>query len=148
MSEDHPVLGIDYGDARIGVAATDALGLMAHPVETIATKQVDPLCRIKELIEQREVKQIVLGLPLKLDGAESASSIKVRKFAKELQKMLDYALPLHLVDERYTTVSAAQKLHAAGKNARKQKNLIDQAAAVEILSTWLGEQTQEFGDIH
>lgn len=147
MSEDHPVLAIDYGDARIGVAATDALGIMAHPVETIVTNQSDPLHRIKELIEQRGVKQIVLGLPLKLDGAESASSIKVRKFGKELQKMLGSSIPLHLFDERYTTVNAAQKLHAAGKNARKQKKLIDQAAAVEILTTWLEEQTQEFGDI-
>ncbi len=146
MTDHHPVLGIDYGDARIGVAITDSIGIMAHPLETITRKGTDPICRIIELIEQRQVKQVVIGLPLKLDGGESESSGKARRFASDLREAMHEPLPVHLADERFTTVVAAEKLHAAGKNARKQKSMIDQAAAVEILSDWLRSQTGELGE--
>lgn len=146
MSDDHPVLGIDYGDARIGVAITDSVGIMAHPLETITRKSTEPVQRVLELIDQRQVKQIVVGLPLRLDGSESESSKKARTFADELRDALGSSLPIHLADERFTTVAAAEKLHAAGKNARKQKGMIDQAAAVEILSDWLRDQNGELGE--
>ncbi|TAE90153.1 MAG: Holliday junction resolvase RuvX [Verrucomicrobia bacterium] len=118
----HPALGIDYGDARIGIAASDPVGIMA---------------RISAIIQQRQIKTIVIGLPCHLDGREGESALKARRFAEQLQA-LHPQIPLHFVDEAYSTVSAAAKLHEAGKNAKKQKSLIDQAAAVEILNTWMG----------
>jgi putative Holliday junction resolvase len=138
----HPALGIDYGDARIGIAASDPVGIMAHPVETIHRQQQDPLARISAIIQQRQIKTIILGMPCHLDGREGESAQKVRRFAAQLQA-LHPSLPLHFIDEAYTTVSAAAKLHEAGKNAKKQKSLIDQAAAVEILQLWMDGQAHD-----
>lgn len=137
MNEDieHPVLGIDHGEARIGLAITDPVGIMAHPLETVQVKTTDPIQRMSEIVKQRQVKQIVLGLPIRMDGTEGTAAEKVRKFGADLKQHID--LPLHYIDESLTTVAAAEKLHQAGKNAKKQKNIIDQAAAVEILSAWL-----------
>ena len=134
---EHPVLAIDHGDARIGIAATDAAGIMAHPVETIQVREGDAIERIAELVGQRRVRQLVLGLPLRMDGSEGDAAAKVRAFGEKLHARLP-DIPLHYCDETLTTVSAADKLHEAGKNAKRQKNIIDQAAAVEILNSWLG----------
>ena len=137
MSGQHPVLAIDHGDARIGIAATDAAGIMAHPVETIQVRECDPIERIAGLVDQRQVQQLVLGLPLRLDGSEGDAAAKVRAFGDQLHARIP-DIPLHYCDETLTTVAAADKLHEAGKNSRRQKDIIDQAAAVEILNSWLG----------
>lgn len=134
----HPALGIDHGDARIGIAATDDFGILAHPVETIDRAKTDPVGRIAQLVEMRKIRTLVVGLPLRMDGGEGASSIKVRKFAKELRERLP-DIPVVFVDETLTTSSASAKLREAGKKAKNQKGIIDQAAAVEILNLWMGE---------
>ncbi len=136
MNDEHPILAIDHGDARIGIAATDAVGIMAHPVETIQARAGDPIERIIELVTQRQVKQLVLGLPIRMDGTEGTAAQKVRAFGDQLHHALP-EIPLHYCDETLTTVAAADKLHQAGRNAKHQKQIIDQAAAVEILNTWL-----------
>ena len=133
----HPALGIDHGDSRIGVAATDDFGILAHPVDTIDRSRTDPFSRIAELAAQRKIKTLVVGLPLRMDGSEGDSAAKVRKFAEQLHRQLP-ELPLVFVDETLTTSSAAEKLRAAGRNAKRQKAIIDQAAAVEILNLWMG----------
>ncbi len=135
----HPALGIDYGDARIGIAASDAAGIMAHPVETIHRQKTDAIARINEIIKVRQIRCLVIGLPLHLDGREGESVQKVRRFTKELQQTLP-EMPVHFIDEAYTTTTAAAKLHDAGRNAKQQKKLIDQAAAVEILTQWMEQQ--------
>lgn len=132
----HPALGIDYGDARIGIAATDMLGILAHPVETVPAAQGDPFERIAQLAGQRQIRTLVLGLPVRSDGTEGTAAAKVRLFGQKLQSRLP-GIPLVYVDEYMTTVSASKKLHEAGKNAKKQKKMIDQAAAVEILRLWM-----------
>ena len=137
MNTEHPVLGIDHGDARIGIAATDPAGIMAHPVETIQVREVDPVERIVELVHARQIRQIVLGLPLRMDGSEGDAAEKCRAFGEKIRQRFP-EIPLHFCDETLTTVAAAEKLHQAGKNAKRQKSIIDQAAAVEILNTWLG----------
>lgn len=137
-SSPHPALGIDHGDARIGIAATDDFGILAHPVETIDLSRVDPMERIAQLAALRGTRTLVLGLPLRMDGSEGTAAAKVRAFAARLQERLP-ALPLVWVDETLTTASAAAKLRAAGRNARQQKAVIDQAAAVEILNLWMQE---------
>lgn len=136
---DHPALGIDHGDARIGVAATDDFGILAHPVETIDRAKTDPIERIVQLVALRRIKTLVVGLPLRMDGGEGASSIKVRKFTKQLRERLP-ELPVVFVDETLTTSTASDKLRQAGKKAKNQKGIIDQAAAVEILNLWMGNE--------
>jgi putative Holliday junction resolvase len=134
----HPALGIDHGDARIGIAATDDFGILAHPVETIDCAKTDPIERIAQLAELRRVHTLVVGLPLRMDGSEGDSAAKVRVFAGLLRERIP-TMPLVFVDETLSTSSAAAKLREAGRNARQQKSVIDQAAAVEILNTWMGE---------
>ncbi|MFI2794805.1 Holliday junction resolvase RuvX [Haloferula sp. A504] len=132
----HPALGIDHGDARIGIAATDPLGILAHPVETIDLRTTPPIDRIAGIAGERRIRTLVLGLPLNLDGEEGPAAAKVRKFAEKLAARLP-EIPLVLVDESHTTVDAAEKLRQAGRKARRQKEVIDQAAAVEILRRWM-----------
>ncbi len=135
-SSAHPALGIDYGEARIGIAATDACGILPHPVESIHRQQVNPLARIAELVQERGIRTLVLGLPLRLDGTEGTACEKVRAFGEKLHTHLP-ELPLIYVDEFLTTTTAQQKLHAAGKKSRDFRPIIDQAAAVEILNNWM-----------
>ena len=132
----HPALGIDYGEARIGIAATDACGILAHPVESIQRHRTDPVARIAELVRQKGIRTLVLGLPLRLDGTEGTACAKVRAFGEKLHAVLP-ELPLLYEDEFLTTSAAQKKLHQAGKKAKHFKPIIDQAAAVEILNNWL-----------
>ena len=134
----HPALGIDHGDARIGIAATDDCGILAHPVETVDRNLLDPICRIARIAELRGIRTLVVGLPVRLDGSEGRSAAKVRAFAGLLRQRLP-EIPLVFVDETLTTSSATAKLREAGRNARQQKAVIDQAAAVEILNLWMTE---------
>ena len=133
----HPILAIDHGDARIGLAATDEFGIGTHPVETIDCRKTEIIPRILEVIAERKIQAVVLGLPLRMDGSEGTSSKKIRKFGKELRTNLG-DIPLTLFDERFTTVTASEKLRSAGRKAKQQKDVIDQAAALEILKDYLG----------
>lgn len=133
----HPALGIDYGRARIGIAATDACGILAHPVESIRLDKTEPLGRIAELVQQLGIRTLVLGLPLRLDGSEGSACARVRAFGDKLSRRLP-GLPLVYVDEFLTTSCAQEKLHQAGKKAKDFRPIIDQAAAVEILDNWMG----------
>ncbi len=132
----HPALGIDYGDARVGIAATDACGILPHPVESIHRHSVDPVERIAELVQQRGIRTLVLGYPLRLDGSEGSACEKVRAFGDKLHARLP-ELPLVYIDEFLTTTVAQKKLHAAGKKSKDFRPIIDQAAAVEILHNWM-----------
>jgi putative Holliday junction resolvase len=137
MTDDfHPALGIDHGDARIGIAATDPLGILAHPVETIDVRTTDPFERIAVLVAQRNIRLLVVGLPVRIDGTEGTAAEKVRAFGAKLAARLP-ELPMVFVDEAYTTQDAAAKLREAGRKAKQQKGVIDQAAAVEILEAWM-----------
>lgn len=136
MSEQHPALGIDYGEARIGIAATDPSGILAHPVESIHLAATEPVGRIGELVRQKNIRTLVLGLPIRLDGTEGTAAAKVRRFGDRLQTAHP-ELPLLYVDEFLTTATAQEKLRQAGKKAKNQRPVIDQAAAVEILNNWM-----------
>ncbi len=139
MNTMHPSLAVDFGAARIGIAATDAAGILAYPVESIFTDRVEPLERIAELVRSLSAKSLVVGLPLRLDGTEGSSCEKVRTFAARLHERLP-ELPLFFQDEFLTTAEAQRKLHAAGRKARSFKPVIDQAAAVEILNSWMRDR--------
>ena len=140
----HPALGIDMGKARIGIAATDPCGILAHPVESIHLAKTEPLARIAELVQQRGIRTLVLGLPLRMDVSEGTACEYVRAFGAKLRENFPQ-LPLVYVDEYRTTVDAQAKLHAAGKKAKDFKPIIDQAAAVEILNLWMENQSSALG---
>lgn len=144
----HPALGIDFGAARIGIAATDEFGIMAHPVETIQQKNGhDPIKRITEIATQRRIQTLVVGLPLRLDTTEGSSALRVRQFANQLRTALPN-IPLLFQDETYTTTTATEKLRQTGRKAHQQKHLIDQLAAVEILNLWMGNSHHDHDHDH
>lgn len=124
-------LGIDPGDARIGVARSDPTGLLATPVETVRRGRGD-VARIARIAREDEAVEVVVGLPRSLSGGEGPAARKVRAFAATLATALS-PVPVRLADERLTTVSAEAMLRDRGKKGAKRRAVIDQAAAVLIL---------------
>ena len=135
------ILGIDHGEARVGVAACDVLGILAHPVETIQARQIDPVARIAEIAHEMDAKTIVVGHPLRISGERGTAAEKVEAFAEKVKAKLgpDFTIILH--DERLTTVEAQRQLHEAGRNTKNSRQIIDQAAAVVILQDYLDTQS-------
>ncbi|WCC80866.1 Holliday junction resolvase RuvX [Cutibacterium equinum] len=124
-------IAIDWGKARIGVAASDRDAILAFPVETVQTAN-RPVQRLAEIIAEYEPVEVIMGLPVALDGAEQIAARDVREAGRQLAQAIS-PIPVRWVDERMTTRMAARALHDAGRNARKQRGVIDQAAAVAIL---------------
>lgn len=124
-------LGLDPGDARIGVARSDPSGFLATPVETVRRGEGD-LDRIVTLLAEAEAVEIVVGLPRSLSGGEGPSAKKVRQFARALARQVE-PVPVRLCDERLTTVSAEAMLRGQGRKGQKRRAVVDQAAAVLIL---------------
>jgi putative Holliday junction resolvase len=128
-------LGIDLGDARVGVAISDDLGMLAHPLETIHVKSSDVKKRILALAVERGAQTIVVGMPRNMDGSYGAAATKSKEFIEALRSSTE--IKVIAWDERLTTVSAQRSLHEAGKNTKKQRPIIDQVAAQIILQCWL-----------
>ena len=127
------VLAVDVGTVRVGVAASDPHRILASPVETVAAPGHD---RVLELAAERDVVLVVVGLPTSLSGrASSASADMARAWTAELCRRTD--LPVELVDERLTTVTATAQLRAAGRTGRAARAVVDQAAAVALLQAFL-----------
>lgn len=124
-------LGIDPGDARIGVARSDPTGFLATPVETVRRGRGD-LARIARLASEAEAVEIVVGLPRSLSGSEGPAAARVREFAGALAARVT-PVPVRLQDERLTTVSAEAMLRDRGKKGASRRAVVDQAAAVLIL---------------
>ena len=130
------ILGLDIGDARIGVAISDALGIAAHPLCTVQRKnKQNALAELQTLIATHNVEQIVIGLPLRLNGEVGIQAQKVKKFAEALKQRVN--LPIAFWDEAFTTVEAEQILRGTKKRGKKRKQIIDQVAAVLILDAYL-----------
>lgn len=128
-----PRLGIDPGDARIGVASCDPSGILATPVETVPRGTGD-LDRIAALVEELGAVLVYVGLPRSLHGGEGPAAGKVRTFARDLVNRLE-PCPVYLVDERMSTVTAEAVLRDRGKKGKKRRAVVDQAAAVVILQS-------------
>jgi putative Holliday junction resolvase len=138
-------LGIDLGDARIGVAVSDELGMMAHPLETIVVKETkNTAARVAELLQREKASAIVLGLPRNMDGSYGPAAEKARAFAEKLRNVAK--CQVHLWDERLTSVAAQRALHEAGKNTKESRAVIDQVAAQMILQGWLDSQAMLGGE--
>ncbi|MER7911605.1 Holliday junction resolvase RuvX [Streptomyces sp. NPDC096068] len=130
-------IAVDVGDARIGVASCDPDGVLATPVETVPGRDVPAAHRrLRQIVEEYEPIEVVVGLPRSLSGREGPAATKVRAFAREMAKGIA-PVPVRLVDERMTTVTATQGLRASGVKAKKGRSVIDQAAAVIILQNAL-----------
>ena len=122
-------LGVDVGTSRVGVALSDPGGLIATPVATYSRDEA--LAKISQLIDERQVVTCYTGLPLSLSGNETASTRDARKFAGDLAELT--SCEVRLVDERLSTVTAQHQLRGQGVASKKQRPIVDQAAAVIIL---------------
>ena len=131
-------LALDRGAARIGVAACDPAGTLAYPVETVPAGP-SALPRIAALVAEYEPIELVLGLPRTLAGTESYAAATIRTAAGELAAGLP-GLTIRLVDERLSTAAASRQLGQAGRSTRRQRKIIDQAAAVAILEGALAQE--------
>lgn len=131
-------LGVDVGKARVGVARSDPDGVLAVPVETLP--RTEALEKLAALTHDYEVLEIIVGLPISLGGADTASTTDAREFAHALAEAV--SMPVRLVDERLSTVSAQQMLSQGGTEARKQRHIIDQASAVIILQHSLDQESR------
>ena len=128
------VLAVDVGTVRVGVAASDPARILASPVETVPAPGLE---RVAALAREREAVLVVVGLPTSLSGAaRSASAQLARSYADGLAPLVA-PVPVELVDERLTTVSATAALRAAGRKGRSARAVVDQAAAVALLQSVL-----------
>jgi putative Holliday junction resolvase len=129
-------MALDVGKARIGVALSDPLGYTPQPLLTIWRKgRGEDLRSLLRLIRKNEISEIVIGNPLHMSGDVSPWAAKVHEFAEELR--VRSGLPVHLWDERLSSVAAHEILDEAGHDPRDRKRIIDQVAAVVILRDWM-----------
>jgi putative holliday junction resolvase len=139
------VLGVDFGELRIGLALSDETGTLAFPHRALTRRRGKrpPLARIEEVARAEGVGALVFGLPLELSGAESPWSGEVRAAAEALGRRL--SLPVHFVDERLSSVEAERGVRAAGlpRSAREERGRVDAAAAAVILQRWLDRREEE-----
>jgi putative Holliday junction resolvase len=124
-------IAFDYGDVRIGVAASDADSILVSPITTLLTSSKKLLKEISAIFDEISPVEIYVGRPTNLSGLDGLATSKAMNFAEELKSMTQ--IPIKLIDERMSTVSASKLLRDAGKDSQQAKSMIDMAAAVAIL---------------
>jgi putative Holliday junction resolvase len=130
------ILGIDYGERRIGLAISDPLGIIAQALPTLDTKKVkDVFEKIKKIVEEKDVEKIVLGFPRNMDGTTGERGEKVREFANELKEKSGKEIDFW--DERLTSVASLRLLREEKKKIKREKKIVDQISAVLILQGYL-----------
>ena len=130
------VLGVDFGQARIGIAISDELGMLAHPVETIPAARLEVAAkRIAEIARAKDVERVILGLPRHMSGELGVAAAEAKSFADKLQSLL--GCPITLWDERLSTMAANRALRDAGQKTRRTRGIVDQVAAQMILQGYL-----------
>lgn len=136
------VLGIDYGDSRIGLAVSDPMGWTAQGLETVKSKESmkKALVRIMEIIKQYEIKDIVIGYPLNMNGTPGPRTERTENFINKLLEFGDFNIIKW--DERLTTVSAHRAMNELGVKASNKKNIVDTMSAVFILQGYLDRQSR------
>jgi putative Holliday junction resolvase len=130
----NPILALDFGRARIGVAISDELQLLAHPLETIPANE-RATSRVVELVRERNVEHVVAGIPKQMNGQIGTAATEALEFVEGLRAVLP--CPVVTWDERLTTVAAHRALRDAGKKTRHTRGYIDQVAAQMILQSYL-----------
>ena len=140
-------LGVDVGSVRIGVAVSDPDGILATPVETVRRDRTDRhLRRLTQLVHELEAVEVVIGLPRTLADRTGPSAEDAIDLAEDLGRRVA-PTPVRMADERLTTVTAQRSLREAGVRARGQKAMIDQAAAVGILQSWLDQRRATLNEV-
>jgi putative pre-16S rRNA nuclease len=130
------VLGLDVGSRRIGIAVSDPLGITAQGLETLQRRNKrQDFAALEQIIREYAVRQIVVGLPLRMSGAEGTQSEKMQTFADDLRKR--FRLPVHLWDERLTSAEANRLLRETELSIEKRAKAVDRMAAVLILQAWM-----------
>lgn len=130
------VMAIDYGDARTGVAVSDATGLLTGYTAVVRGRQPERVAEeVARIARERQVEELVLGFPRNMDGTEGARAERYRAFAALVEEKA--GLPVRLWDERRTTIEAHQILHASGKRMKAHKENVDAVAASLILEGYL-----------
>jgi putative Holliday junction resolvase len=133
-------LGIDPGSARVGLALSDDLGMLAHPLETVNVKGAGDLAAYVAAVVRREkVEVVVLGLPRNMDGSHGPAAAKTKEFGEKLRGKIP-GCELVYWDERMTSVAAQRALHESGRNTKQSRSVIDQVAAQMILQGYLDSQ--------
>ena len=142
-------LRVDVGKVRVGVAISDPDGILATPLVTLsrdmgaaADSVPADIAQLVRLVGEHEVVQIVVGLPVRLNGAEGAAAIDIRAYSERLATVVGQ-VPIALADERMSTVVATRRLAERGVRGKRQRAVVDQAAAVEILQSWLDAQRRQ-----
>ncbi len=139
-------LAVDVGSVRVGVASSDPDGLIATPVATLARdmsgkgRLPSDIASLVGEVEERRVGVVYVGLPRHLSGSEGPASVAARAYAVQLAHAI-FPVPVRMVDERMSTVSAHQALHASGRSGRSHRKVVDQAAAVVILQSALDAES-------
>lgn len=128
------ILGIDYGEKRIGLALTDEFSIIAHPIEPVARDGTE-LKEINRLVEQNKVAKIIVGLPLNLDGTAGIAAGKVQEFAEKLKE--EVKLPVEFWDERMTTKEVEKMLIEFDISRKKRRDIRDSLCACVVLRTYL-----------
>jgi putative holliday junction resolvase len=132
----HRVLGLDVGSRRIGVAVSDPLGITAQGLETLQRKNKrHDLAHLERVIREYSVKEIVVGLPLRMSGAAGSQAEKMQAFAEELGRR--FGLPVHFWDERLTSAEANRLLRQTDLSIEKRSHAVDRMAAILILQGWM-----------
>ncbi len=131
------VLGLDPGERRIGVALSDPTGTLAQPLEVIVRRGRDAthLDRIADLVKDHDVRHVVVGLPLHMDGRAGQEAEAARRLGDAIAART--GLPVDFVDERWTTLEAERTLRALGSRGRRVRERADAVAAALVLRTWL-----------
>ena len=134
-------LGIDYGDARVGIALTDPLNITAQGLETIQRNGSDKvvLRRLDEILSEYEIDTIVVGMPLNLKGEKTVRAEKTEQFIHKLKCKYN-KMKIEIIDERLTTVAAHKTLNFLDVNKNKKKNIVDTISAVYILETYINKK--------
>ena len=136
------VLGIDYGERRIGLAMSDPLGIIAQGLETLdRSGGQDVMERVSRIVDECAVRKIVVGLPLSLDGSLGPQAEEVLAFVDNLKAYVD--IPVATWDERMTTAAAQRAMHEMGQKARGDKGKVDRIAAILILQSYLDRGSEE-----
>lgn len=137
-------LGVDVGSVRVGVAISDPAPILATPLVTLSRdeRSGSDLDRLAELVVEHEVVEVVVGLPRTLAARHGKAAAIATSYARQLARRVR-PVPVRLADERLTTVSATRMLSDQGVRGRKQRAVVDQAAAVEILQAWLDGRARQ-----
>ncbi|NJC85203.1 Holliday junction resolvase RuvX [Planosporangium mesophilum] len=138
-------LGVDVGSVRVGVASSDPDGILATPLATVSrdvTQSSDipsDMAEIARLVREYEAIEVVVGLPINLAGKEGPAAASIRQYVEILKAVVD-PVPVLFADERLSTVIATRRLSDRGVRGKRQRAVVDQVAAVEILQSWLDAQ--------